>query len=72
MTESGEEAQPCCLTVRFCSFVSWVKPRFLYVSYVFFPLLSLIWDTCDVALDLYVFYQLQKGDLLDDVIQRNI
>ena len=72
MTGSEEEAQRCCLTARFSPFVSWVKPRFLYVSYVFFPLLSLIWDTCDVGLDLYVFYQLEKGDLLDDVIHRNI
>ena len=72
VTGSEEEAQRCCLTARFSPFVSWVKPRFLYVSCVFFPLLSLIWDTCDVGLDLCVFYQLEKGDLLDDVIHRNI
>ena len=43
----------------------------LYVSIVLTALFKYFWDAIDLTLDLYIFYQLEKGEVLNPVIYRN-
>ena len=43
----------------------------LFTSIVLTPLFKYFWDAIDLTLDLYIFYQLENGEVLDDVIYRN-
>ena len=43
----------------------------LYVSVVLTALFKYFWDAIDLTLDLYIFYQLEKGEVLHPAIYRN-
>eukprot|EP00111_Clytia_hemisphaerica_P021406 TCONS_00062996-protein len=43
----------------------------LYISIVLIPLFKYFWDAIDLTFDVYIFYQLEKGNVLDNVIYRN-
>ena len=43
-----------------------------YFSMIILVLLKYFWDAIDLTLDVYIFYRLERGHLLDDVIHRNI
>ena len=43
----------------------------LYISVVLIVLFKYFWDAIDLTLDLYIFYQLEKGEVLDNLIYRN-
>ena len=42
-----------------------------YFSIVILTLMKYFWDAVDLTLDVYIFYRLERGDILDDVIYRN-
>ena len=42
-----------------------------YFSIVILTLVKYFWDAIDLTLDVYIFYRLERGDVLDDVIYRN-
>ena len=55
-------------TIRSICF--YIKKRTFYTSIVV-PIVIHVWDTADVAFDLALFYQLEKGQLLDSSINFN-
>ena len=42
------------------------------VSIVVLVFFKFFWDAIDLTLDVYIFYRLERGEVLDDVIYRNI
>uniref|UniRef100_A0A7M5X9E2 Uncharacterized protein n=1 Tax=Clytia hemisphaerica TaxID=252671 RepID=A0A7M5X9E2_9CNID len=42
-----------------------------YFSLVVLVLVKYFWDAIDLTLDVYIFYRLERGDILDAVIHRN-
>uniref|UniRef100_A0A7M5V9H7 Uncharacterized protein n=1 Tax=Clytia hemisphaerica TaxID=252671 RepID=A0A7M5V9H7_9CNID len=42
-----------------------------YFSLVVLVLVKYFWDAIDLTLDVYIFYRLERGDILDTVIYRN-
>uniref|UniRef100_A0A7M5UKB9 Uncharacterized protein n=1 Tax=Clytia hemisphaerica TaxID=252671 RepID=A0A7M5UKB9_9CNID len=57
---------PCCIRYKYQ-----LLNAKLYVSIVLMALFRYFWDAIDLTLDLYIFYQLEKGEVLDPVIYRN-
>ena len=43
-----------------------------FVSTVLLVLVKYFWDAIDLTLDVYIFYRLERGDVLDKAIYRNI
>ena len=43
-----------------------------YFSLIILVLLKYFWDAIDLTLDVYIFYRLERGDVLDVVIYRNM
>ena len=43
-----------------------------YFSLIILVFLKYFWDAIDLTLDVYIFYRLERGDVLDDVIYRNM
>ena len=43
-----------------------------YISIIVLVLVKYFWDAIDLTLDVYIFYQLEKGEVLDNAIYRNI
>ena len=42
-----------------------------YTTMVILVLVKYLWDAVDMTLDMYIFYQLERGEILDSWIYRN-
>ena len=42
-----------------------------YFSFIIFVLIKYFWDAIDLTLDIFIFYRLERGEVLDGVIYRN-
>ena len=73
-----KDTKPGCITpfhvvccCKICTYIPYRKLKTFFL-FVVMHIVKVLWDGVDVSLDAYTFYKLENGELIDNVITRNV